>query len=91
MATVSSKEIVDDIIAGDGLYGSEEEGYDPLVVKIVEYRNQFNGDPAWGLIYEGEDLMRYHNAPACHSPQTIWVHSSLVSKESEGRPGNNHG
>ena len=81
MATVTSKAIVDEIIAGNGLYGNDEDGYDPLVVKIVAYSNMFNGGEAWGLIYEGEDPMRYHNAPACHHPQTIWVHSSLVDKE----------
>jgi hypothetical protein len=38
----------------------------------VEYENQWNGEPAYGLIYEGEDPHRYHNAPACHNPTTIW-------------------
>jgi hypothetical protein len=70
MATVSSKDIVDEIIAGNGLYPGDEAG--PRVVKVVEYNNQFNGDLAWGLIYEGEYLGRYHNAPACHNPKTIW-------------------
>jgi len=73
MATITSKEIVDDIIAADGRYMG-----DPQVVKVVEYSNMFNGGQAWGIIYEGEDPMRYHNAPACHNPQTIWVHSSIV-------------
>lgn len=78
MATITQKTVVEEIIAGNGLYGSEEDGYDPLVVKIVAYNNMFNGGEAWGIIYEGEDLMRYHNSPACHNPKTIWVHNSIV-------------
>ena len=76
MATINSREIIDEIIAADGRY----EG-DPQVIKIVAYRNMFNGGEAFGIIYEGEDPMRYHNAPACKSPQTIWVHKSLVGGE----------
>jgi len=67
MATVNSREIVDEIIANNGEY----EG-DPIVVRIVQYNNQFNGDLAYGLIYEGEDLNRYHDSPACHNPTTIF-------------------
>jgi hypothetical protein len=84
MATVSIRHIVDEIIAGDGLYGSEEDGYDPRVIKIVEYNNMFNGDLAWGLIYEGEDLNRYHEAGACIRPRTIWEHSSLAGEAGNG-------
>jgi len=79
MATITSKEIIDEIIAADGRYMG-----DPQVIKVVAYRNQFNGGEAWGIIYEGEDPMRYHNAPACHNPQTIWVHKSLVGGEDNG-------
>jgi hypothetical protein len=66
MATVG-KELAELIIANNGEYGG-----DPPVVKVVRYKNQFNGDLAYGLIYEGEDPMRYHNSPACHDPQTIF-------------------
>ena len=66
MATVS-KEIADQIIAHEGRYPG-----DPLVVKIVQYENQWNGEHAYGLVYEHEDPMRYHNSPACINPITIW-------------------
>ena len=68
MATVNSRRIVDQIIQGNGYYDDE----DPRVVKIVQYRNVFNGGIAYGLIYQGEDLNRYHTAEACLSPVTIW-------------------
>jgi hypothetical protein len=67
MASVTHKEIVDQIIAGDGYYDNE----DPRVIKVVEYTTDWGGT-AWGLIYEGEDPMRYHTAPACHNPRTLW-------------------
>lgn len=66
MATVS-KEIADEIIAHEGRYPG-----DPLVIKIVRYENQFNGEYGYGLVYEGEDPHRYHTSPACINPQTIW-------------------
>ena len=67
MATINSREIVDAIIAGDGHYLG-----DPRVIKIVQYENQWNGGLAYGIIYEGEDPMRYHNSASCHNPQTLW-------------------
>ena len=69
MATISSRKIVDEIIEADGKY----EG-DPQVVLIVEYHNMFNGRLAWGLVYEGEDPMRYHKSEACIDARTIWEH-----------------
>jgi hypothetical protein len=75
MATITQKHIVDEIIASDGRYMDDD-----LVVKIVEYENMFNGGLAWGIIYHHEDLMRYHNSPACHNPRTIWAHSSIVRR-----------
>jgi len=70
MATVNSLQVVNDIIANDGYY--EGDRNEMRVVKIVRYNNQFNGEIAYGLIYVGEDLNRYHNAAACHNPETIW-------------------
>jgi len=67
MATITQKHIVDGIIENNGRYMD-----DPIVVKIVEYENMFDGALAWGLIYEWDDPNRYHNAPACHNPRTIW-------------------
>jgi hypothetical protein len=70
MATVNSRKIVDAIIEGDGVYPGDE-AIAP-VIRIVQYNNQFNGNIAYGLIYEGEDPLRYHKALACINPTTIW-------------------
>jgi len=68
MATVNSLQIVNDIIAGDGWYPG-----DPIrVVKIVRYENQWNGNFAYGLVYDGEPRDKYHAADACHNPETLW-------------------
>lgn len=79
MATITSKAVIDEIIANDGHY----EG-DPLVVKVVEYNNMFNGGLAWGIIYAHEDLNRYHESGACIRPRTIWEHSSLAEEAGNG-------
>lgn len=77
MATVSGtvgKEIVEHLIANGGRYDD-----DPVVVRIVEYNNQFDGGLAWGLIYRGEDIERYHNSPACLNPRTIFDHGMRIN------------
>jgi hypothetical protein len=80
MATITQRHIIDEIIRGNGHYMD-----DPVVVKIVEYRNMFNREIAWGIIYQGEDLNRYHESPACIRPRTIWEHEVLkTSGESHG-------
>lgn len=72
MATVNSPEVVKAIIRGNGWYPGDKEEGAPRVIKIVQYNNQFDGGIAYGLIYDGEDPMRYHTAAACHNPKTIW-------------------
>jgi hypothetical protein len=69
MATVNSRAIVDEVIAGNGVYPGDE--HIPPVVRIVQYENQFDGGIAYGLIYRGEDPMRYFGG-ACHNPVVIW-------------------
>jgi len=68
MATVNSREIVDIIIAGNGVYPGDEH---MPIVRIVEYNNMFDGAIAYGLIYRGEDLNRYFGG-ACHNAKVIW-------------------
>jgi hypothetical protein len=70
MATINSKVIVDKIIAGNGWF--EDVGSEPRVIRIVQYNNKFNGGIAYGLIFEGEDPLRYHMSYDCHNPRTIW-------------------
>jgi hypothetical protein len=79
VATITSKHIIDEIIADNGKYED-----DPLVVKIVEYSNMFNGELAWGIIYAHEDLNRYHESSACINPKTIWEHDSLAGDHGNG-------
>lgn len=67
MATINSREMVDEIIANQGLYPGDHL----RVERIVEYNNIFDGGIAYGLIYEGEDLNRYHEG-ATVNPRTIW-------------------
>lgn len=66
MATIDSRTIVDQIIAGNGRYFD-----DPRVVKIVEYVNKWGGI-SYGVIYQGEDLFRYKESPWVLNPQVIF-------------------
>lgn len=64
MATVS-KEIADDIIAG-------KYPDDTPTIRIVKYQNNFDGGDSYGVIYQGEDPLRYHRSPYCHNPTIYW-------------------
>ncbi len=68
MPTINSKKIIDEIIAGDGYY----PGDDVRVVKIVQYRNAFDGGLCYGVIYEGHPLDMYAETEFVRSPETIW-------------------
>jgi hypothetical protein len=66
MATVDSKHIVDEIIAGDGYYLD-----DPRVVKIVQYTTKWGGT-AYGLIYKGIRLNYYDASEFIINPVVIF-------------------
>jgi hypothetical protein len=68
MATISSKKIVDELIMADGLYPGDNR----RVWKIVCYQNAFDGQLAYGLIYEGESPERYAASDFIRNPQVIW-------------------
>jgi len=70
MPTVS-KQIADQIIAKDGIFGSQEEGFDPRVIHVTVYENAFNGDLAYGLTYEGRENL-YTPSPYVRNPRTYW-------------------
>lgn len=63
MATVS-KEIADRLIAGEW---PEDEA-----VKIVQYTNAWGGTDSYGVIFEGEDLNKYHPSEFVIAPHTYW-------------------
>lgn len=54
MATIDSQDIIDVLLANDGIYpGDGIEPPDPPVVRIVQYTNGF-GDRTHGIVYERE-------------------------------------
>ena len=76
MATITNRSLVEEIIRNDGHYED-----DPRVVKIVEYRNAFDGREAFGLIYEDESLDRYDSSPFIREPKTIFPVPVKTSEE----------
>lgn len=71
MASITQKHIVDEIIAGNGIYED-----DSPVVRIVEYTDNWGGTN-WGLVYQldldaGLPINRYEVSPNCHNPKVIF-------------------
>lgn len=66
MATIDSKEIVDELIANNGNYED-----DPPVMKIVKYTNAWGGT-GYGLIHKGQPLDMYRETAFVRNPETIF-------------------
>lgn len=70
MATISSKEIIDNLMAGDGYYEN-----DARVAQIVEYINAF-GVVTWGVTWSNEpkDRQKRYELPTYYirQPKVIW-------------------
>ena len=69
MATIDTKAVIDDIIAGK--YDDDED----LAVKVVEYTNAWGG-VTWGVVYRREPAhaqTRYElPTPWVRNPKVIW-------------------
>jgi hypothetical protein len=68
MATIDSKNIIDDIIAKDGYYED-----DPRAFMIVEYTNSY-GNQTWGVTWVNDRAKyRYLQETAfVKNPKVIW-------------------
>lgn len=66
MATVNSRDLINQIIKNNGRYGD-----DPIVVKIVQYTNAWGGT-AYGVIHQGESLDMYAPTDYVLNPTTLW-------------------
>ena len=65
MTTLSYRSLVDGIIAANGGEGG--------VTHIIEYQNQFNGQPAWKLCKGEAQYTHFMGADAFINPKLIWV------------------
>ena len=70
MATIDSHEVIESIIANNGVHPGDEDM--PPVVKIVTYDNQWGGKST-AVVYKGEDYYRYENSGHCANVKTIWT------------------
>ena len=70
MATIDSKELIDEIIRNNGYYLD-----DPRVYMVVEYTN-YNGNITWGIAYcteSRERRTRYlDETEYVRNPKVIW-------------------
>lgn len=69
MATVSTRSIVDTIIARNGFYPGDE--HLPSVIEIIEYDTKWD-TVAWGLLYEHDRPNKYEATDTVRNPRTIW-------------------
>lgn len=67
--TTVSKKLADKMIALNGVYPGDE--HLPPCIRIVEYKNCFNGDLAYGLEYEGHEG-KYVASQYVINPRTYW-------------------
>lgn len=73
MATISSKEIVNEIIAGDGYYSD-----DPRVKAIFEIQTPTaEGVTRWVLCYTERDIFNAMSSEWVVNPKLIWSDGSL--------------
>ena len=70
MATIDNKQIIGEIIAGNGYYQGDERVY-----QIVEYTNAF-GNVTWGVTFEYEkDYMKHRyeeETEYVRNPRVLW-------------------
>lgn len=70
MASINSRDIVNEIIAADGFYFDDER-----VIKIVQYNNMFDGGLTYGLVYASDGKAsydRYEDGGACIDAVVLW-------------------
>ena len=65
MATIDDKNLIDQIIANDGLYAD-----DPTVKYIVQYET-LEGKITYGVCYTEQDLLNYLDSPFCNNQQML--------------------
>lgn len=66
MSTVGKSQAIN-LAQNEGWWDGDRS--EPRCLKIVKYLNQFDGKPAYGCVFEGEDPMRYEK---CRRPTVIW-------------------
>lgn len=69
MATVSTRSVVDVIVARDGFYPGDE--HLPPVVEIIEYDTKWD-TTVWGLLFERDRPNKYEETDTVRKPRTIW-------------------
>lgn len=78
MATINSKQIIDELIRNNGFLDAhpEEAPDNPAAISIVRYVNHW-GSETYGVTFRGEDPARYlHETPFVRDPQLIWERKS---------------
>jgi hypothetical protein len=81
MATIDSKEFVDNIVSNNGYYNGDSDnryGDNPRAVKIVEYTNAW-GNKAYGVMFENDRLDKYSASEFVINPSIYWEFNSKTN------------
>jgi len=80
MSTISSRPIIEKLIACDGCYED-----DPPVETIIEYKNAFNGEIAWVICYDVRTVANALLSSAVGEPEIIWTRGTGLLRPIGGR------
>lgn len=81
MATVT-KETADNIVKINAMKIAKKG--EPKCIRIVKYLNNWNSE-SYGAIFEGEDLLTYHNNYNCHNVKIYWDDKDICFNKIEGK------
>lgn len=81
MATVT-KEAADSIIKINTMKKLKKG--ESKCMRIVKYENNWNSD-SYGVIFEGDNLLAYHNSYNCHNVEIYWENEDISFDKIEGK------
>ena len=81
MATIN-KELAENIIANDGFYTSSTGERDSTrMVKVVTYKNMFDGSLTYACVSPRDHINKYELSPACEDVKVLWTFKGPKVKE----------
>ena len=75
MSIITNKDIIKVMLSNDGRYPG-----DPRVFAIYSYKNAFNGNTAYKLIYKQEQTTPFFHRPFCADIKLLWDRNGLTDE-----------
>lgn len=68
MATINDAKFVRELLASGGRYENDRP-----IIGVVEYRNKFNGQYAYGICWLEREIYGYLTSPDCVGTKVLWT------------------